>query len=226
MADKTDAQVFSYGITSQADLTASEIQTHNLEGVSCTLNFHGEEHHVHSPLLGQFSVYTILRAVLVALVEGIDWECITGGLKSTNIDLRMRKIKLQNGITILDDTYNASPASTSAALELLEQLNGRRIAILGDMLELGPYEDQGHTAIGEKCVSVADVLVLVGPRSKLTAKSAVENGFSEELLFWFPDSEQAARPAAGIIQPGDTVLIKGSNSMRMDRIRTAIEEMD
>lgn len=226
MVDKTDAQIFSYGITNQADLIASEIKTHGLEGVSCTLNFQGEEHHIQSPLLGQFSVYTILRAVMVALVEGIEWDSITAGLKTTNIDLRMRRMELKNGITILDDTYNASPASTSAALELLEQLKGRRIAVLGDMLELGPYEEQGHKSIGELCASSADVLVLVGPRSKITARSAVKNGFSEDQLFWYPDSQQASKPAAGIIQPGDTVLIKGSNSMRMDRIRTAIEEMD
>jgi len=226
MIDKTEAHTFSYGITKKADLTASEIITHGLEGVSCTLDFQGEEHHIQSPLLGEFSVYTILRAVMVALVEGVEWESIKAGLNTTNIDLRMRKIELQNGVTLLDDTYNASPASTSAALELLKNLEGRRVAILGDMLELGPYEEQGHESVGKNCASAADILVLVGQCSKITARSAAESGFPDGNIFWYPDSNQAAKPAANLIQPGDTILIKGSNSMHMDRIRAAIEEMD
>lgn len=226
MVDKTKAHTFSYGITEKADLTASEIITHGLEGVSCTLDFQGEKQHVQSPLLGEFSIYTIMRAVMVSLVEGVEWERIKAGLKATHIDLRMRIIELQNDVTLLDDTYNASPASTSAALELLKNLEGRRVAILGDMLELGPYEEQGHESVGKNCASTADVLVLVGQCSKITARSAAESGFLEENIYWYPDSQQAAKPAASLIQPGDTILIKGSNSMRMDRIRAAIEEMD
>jgi len=225
MFDKTQAQIFSYGISEKADLTASEIKTHGLDGISCTINFQGEPHHIHSPLLGRFSVYTILRAVMVALVEGVDWKRIEVGLAAAQVDLRMRQIKLPNGVTILDDTYNASPASTNAALELLKQLNGRRVAILGDMLELGPYEEEGHQSVGSLSASAADVLVLVGQNSKITAEAAINNGFSKDQLLWFPNSQQAARPAADIIRKGDVVLIKGSNSMRMDRIKSAIEEM-
>jgi len=225
MGDKTQAQIFSYGIEKKADLTASEIETHGLDGISCTLIFQGERHHIHSSLLGKFSVYSILRSVLVALIEGVDWQTIEDGLAAAHIDIRMRQINLPNGVTILDDTYNASPASTNAALELLRRLDGRRVAILGDMLELGPYEEEGHESVGAFSVSAADVLVLVGQCSKITAKAAIKNGFSEDQLLWFPDSQQAANPAAGIIQEGDVVLIKGSNSMHMDKIRSAIEEM-
>jgi UDP-N-acetylmuramoyl-tripeptide--D-alanyl-D-alanine ligase len=226
MAGKTQAQVLSYGLQEGADLSASGVESHGLEGISCTLTYQGESHAVRSPLLGEFSVYTILRATAVALVEGLDWDTIGAGLEASQVDLRMRQIILPNGVIVLDDTYNASPASTVAALQLLSGLKGRRVAILGDMLELGIYEKSGHRSVGEVAASTADVLIFVGERSKTTAKSAIEKGFPESQIQWFPDSQQAAQPAARTIQKGDIVLIKGSNSIRMDRIVAALEGSD
>ena len=223
MAQKTKASVLTYGITEAADLTANDIKTHALKGITCTLRYQGEAHKVSSPLLGEFSAYTILRGTAVALVAGIDWEGIKSGLATTQINLRMRQLTLPIGAVVLDDTYNASPASTAAALQLLSGLPGRRVAILGDMLELGVYEESGHQSVGRTAASAADVLILVGERSRITAQTAVENGFSEEDLQWYPDSEQAAKSAANFIQKGDVVLIKGSNSMRMDRILSALK---
>jgi len=226
MAQKTNAQVLSYGITDKADLNAADITTHALNGVSCTLNYQGKAHQVHSPLLGEFSIYTILCGTAAALALGMDWEAITAGLSTARIDLRMRQLTLPNGAVILDDTYNASPASTIAALQLLAGLQGRRIAILGDMLELGIYEESGHQSVGRTAANAADLLILVGERSKVTAQAAIENGFSEDYLQWHPDSQQAANPAASLIQKGDVVLIKGSNSMHMDKILTALKGTD
>jgi len=223
MAQKTKASVLSYGITDSADLTASDIKTHALKGITCTLRYQGEAHQVSSPLLGEFSAYTILRGTAVALVAGMNWEGIKSGLATTQINLRMRQLTLPIGAVVLDDTYNASPASTAAALQLLSGLPGRRVAILGDMLELGIYEESGHQSVGRTAASAADALILVGERSRITAQTAVENGFSEEDLQWYPDSEQAAKSAANFIQKGDVVLIKGSNSMRMDRILSALK---
>ena len=224
MAAKTQAKVFTYGITEKADLTASDIKTHGLEGLSCTLSYQGQAHAIRSPLLGDFSVYTILRATAAALVEGLDWNTILQGLSVSRVDLRMHHITLPNGAVILDDTYNASPASTIAALKLLKGLKGRRVAILGDMLELGAYEESGHQSVGEYAATAADVLILVGDRSKVSAEAALQNDFPEKHLEWYPDSQTAAEAAASKIQKGDVVLIKGSNSMRMDRIMAVLEE--
>ncbi len=223
MAETTKAQCFTYGINQDADLTASEIKSYGLDGVSCSLSYLGEKHQISSPLLGEFSVYTILRATAVALTEGLDWRTIKSALATSRVDLRMHQIRLPNGAVILDDTYNASPASTIAALQLLSGLKGRRVAVLGDMLELGRYEESGHQAVGKAAASTADLLVLVGKRSKTTAEAAIENGFPKEQLFWYPDSQEAALPASGMIQDGDIVLIKGSNSMRMDKIMDALK---
>lgn len=222
MADKTNARVLSYGINKKSDLMARDIQSHGLDGISCVLSYQGEDHSVHSPLLGAFSAYTILCGVAVALTEGLDWETITAGLAHSRLDLRLHPITLPDGTTILDDTYNASPASTIAALALLRELSGRRVAILGDMLELGPYEYGGHHDVGVAAAAAADALILVGERARIIANTALENGFPEENLHWFADTAGAAEHVADTVQQGDRVLIKGSNSMRMDRILKAL----
>ena len=218
MAHMTQAPVLSYGIKKQADLMAKDIQTHQLDGISCVISHHGDDHPIRSPLLGAFSVYTILCATAVAITEGLDWEMITAGLAHSRLDLRLHPITLPDGTTILDDTYNASPTSTIAALELLQALAGRRVAILGDMLELGQYEHSGHHMVGQVAATAADALILVGQRTKIIADAAIAHGFSQDQLIWFTDSDQAAQHIAGLIKKGDRVLIKGSNSMRMDRI--------
>ncbi len=223
MFGKTRAKVLSYGIKGDADLSASGIQSHGLDGLSCVLDYQETSHKIHSPLMGEFSVYTILRAVGVALAEGMAWPVIEAGLGNAQVDIRMRRVNLPGDITILDDTYNAAPESTIAALELLRDLSGRRVAILGDMLELGQYEASGHQSVGKVAATAADLLILVGPRSKETAKAALENGFNEAHLQWYPDAQTACEPAIQLVQNGDTVLIKGSNSMRMTKILAALE---
>jgi UDP-N-acetylmuramoyl-tripeptide--D-alanyl-D-alanine ligase len=224
MSEKTQAQVLSYGIRQQSDLMAYDIQVHGLEGISCVLSYHGQAHPIHSPLLGAFSAYTILCATAVALTEGLDWDSISAGLAKSRLELRMHPFTLSDGTTILDDTYNASPRSTIAALELLKSLSGRRVAILGDMLELGPYEISGHHSVGLVASSAADALILVGERSKTIAQAAINKGFPSDHVLWFSNSSQAAEHITETVRPGDVVLIKGSNSMRMERILSALSE--
>lgn len=224
MAGQTQAQLLTIGVKNSADLMAREIEVHGLEGISCKLTYKGEQHQIQSPLLGEFSAYTILCATAVALVEGLDWEMIKLQLSQSRIDLRMRHYRVPFGATILDDTYNASPESTLAALHLLARLEGRRVAILGDMLELGPYEETGHAAVGQFSVKAADLLILIGERSKFIKKAAEAEGFPDNSIHWFPNSQQAASPAANLLSNGDVVLVKGSNSMRMDNIIKAIKE--
>lgn len=223
MADKTKAEIFTYGIDHQADLQAVDVVSHGLQGLSLNLVYQGQSHHLQSPLMGTFSAYTILRAAAVAIKSGLDWEVINAGIAASQIDLRMRQFTLPNGAIILDDTYNAAPESTIAALKLLGNLQGRKIAILGDMLELGPYEQFGHYEVGRFASQIADLLILVGERSKTIAEAAVEAGFNHKKIYWYPSSSQAADTAVQTIRNGDVVLIKGSNSMRMDQIIRKLE---
>lgn len=223
MAKQTRAKVMTYGITAESDLMAHDVQTHGLDGISCVITAHGEAHAIRSPLLGAFSAYTILCAVAVALTQDLEWPTITAGLAESHLDLRLHPIKCPDGTVILDDTYNASPVSTIAALELLRELSGRRMAILGDMLELGQYEHAGHHSVGVAACATADVLVLIGERTKTIAAAAFENGFPKEHLHWFPDSILAAEGILDLVHTGDKVLIKGSNIMRMDRVLQALK---
>ncbi len=224
MANKTQAKILSYGVQEPADLTASQIKSYGLEGITCTLTYAGEEHPVFSPLLGEISVYTILRATAVAITEGLPWDAIINGLEVSRVDLRMHQLTLPSGAIVLDDSYNASPESTIAALQFLKSLPGRRVAILGDMLELGPYEEEGHHAVGVFSTDAADVLIYVGERSKTAVQASLAQGFPGENLQWFPNAEAAAISTRSMVQNGDTVLIKGSNSMHMDQILKALEE--
>ncbi len=222
MSTMTQANVLTYGIEQNADLMAQNIQSHGLEGVSCDLVYQGAKHPIHSPLLGTFSIYTILCAAAVAISEDMDWDAIIKGLSHSRLDLRLHPVTLPDGTIILDDTYNASPASMIAALHLLQGLSARRVAILGDMLELGQYETAEHFAVGLAAGCSADILILVGERSKKIAEAAISQGFPKQNLFWFADSTQGAKKIKNLVNSGDMILIKGSNSMHMDNILNAL----
>jgi UDP-N-acetylmuramoyl-tripeptide--D-alanyl-D-alanine ligase len=124
---------------------------------------------------------------------------------------------------LLDDTYNASPKSMLADLNLLEEMAGRKIAVLGDMLELGLYEEQGHRKVGLRAAEVADVLVTVGELGRLIAQAAGEAGFKTEKLHSFSDCDEVIDFLTGFLTEEDVVLVKGSHGMRMDRIVAALE---
>lgn len=225
MRAKTSARVMTYSARQAADLTASEIRSHGLAGISCVFTHQGTNYPITSPLLGEFSVYTLLRATAVALVEGLSWDTIQHSLAVSRVDLRMRPLTLPNQITVIDDTYNAAPESTLAALELLSGLSGRRVAILGDMMELGQYEEKGHQSVGESAAAMADLLILVGARSQITARAALSAGMPKNKVVSFENSDSAAESIAQLVAAGDTILIKGSHSMQMDRILRRLEEI-
>jgi len=223
MAGKTKARVFYYGLTPQADLWADEVEGLGLEGIRFRLHYRAETLHIRAPLIGRHSVHTVLRTTAVALLEGLNWQEIVNGLHSRHTQLRLVAVNSSCGALLLDDTYNASPQSTLAALNLLEELDGHRIAVLGDMLELGPYERQGHEMVGVRVASVVDQLVTVGRLGELIAKAARKAGMTGDKVMVLEDSEQAIEYLAPRLCEGDVVLIKGSRGMNMDRIVTALE---
>jgi UDP-N-acetylmuramoyl-tripeptide--D-alanyl-D-alanine ligase len=222
MRDTTRAKVLTYGLDPQADLWADEIVSEGLEGIHFALHFNGEEFHVQVPLLGRHSVHTSLRAAAVGLAEGMSWDHILEGLQDRRAQLRLVAVPGPNGSTILDDSYNASPASMIAALNLLAELNGRKIAVLGDMLELGEYEDEGHRMVGLRAIDAAEVLVTVGGLGQMMAREAVDNGMSPERVKVCRTNEEAIEYLNTIVQPGDMILIKGSRGLHMEDIVNAL----
>jgi UDP-N-acetylmuramoyl-tripeptide--D-alanyl-D-alanine ligase len=223
MAEKTSARVIYYGLDPHADLWADEIESYGLEGIKFRLHYQNEVLHLRVPLIGEHSVHTALRATAAGLAEGLSWSEIIYGLKQSHAQLRLVAVHTKNGALILDDTYNASPESTLAALNLLNKIDGRKIAVLGDMLELGPYEKQGHEKVGIRVSEVAEKLVAIGELSKLIVESARQSGLPSSSIYWFPDVQPAITLLGELLKEGDIALVKGSHGLRMDRIVAALE---
>jgi UDP-N-acetylmuramoyl-tripeptide--D-alanyl-D-alanine ligase len=224
MASKTRARVFYYGLDPRADLWADEIESQGLNGIRCRLHHQGESYYLTAPLIGRHSVFTILRACAVALNLGISWDWIFHAFKSSREQVRVVTVTTPSGALIIDDTYNASPDSTLAALNLLNDIDGRKVAVLGDMLELGQYEHEGHRRVGLRASEVADEIVLIGQRSQITRDAVLETGFDREKLHWFADTDDAINYLKPNLTQGDIVLVKSSHSMHLEVIVSALEE--
>lgn len=223
MADQTAAKVFFYGMSPEADLWADGVEGLGLDGIRFRLHHGSETIYLHVPLIGRHSVHTVLRAAAVGLNEGMTWQDIIRGLQSKHAQLRLMAVKAESGAIILDDTYNASPESTMAALNLLEELAGRKVAVLGDMLELGQYERQGHEMVGARAAEVVDELITIGERARIIAQAAYLAGLPRERITMFSDNFQAIDHLRERLSDGDIVLVKGSRGMQMETIVSALE---
>jgi len=223
MANLTEARVFFYGLDPQADLWADEVEGLGLEGIRFRLHYGHEVLHVRVPMIGQHSVHTALRAAAVGLVDGLTWQEILDGLRQGHMQLRLAAVRSESGALLLDDTYNASPESMLAALNLLAELDGRKVAVLGDMLELGPYEKQGHEVVGVRAAQVADLLVTVGVLGHLIAEAARQAGLRSEKVTECKDTGEAVAHLQKSLTDQDVVLVKGSHGIHMDRIVAALE---
>ena len=224
MAGHTKARVFTYGLDPKADLWADDIDSMGLEGISFTLHSGQDRLSIHVPLLGRHSVHTSLRAAAVGLVAGMSWDEIVAGLRGLKSQLRLVAVPGPRGSVILDDTYNSSPESAIAALNLLADLPGRRIAVMGDMLELGPVEESSHRLVGRRSRGVADLLVAVGARGRLIGEEAISAGMPNRNVYIVEDSEEAIQVLEEVILSGDMVLVKGSHGARLDKVVAALGE--
>ncbi len=225
MADKTRAEVFFYGLNPECNLWTDHVESLGLEGIRFRFHYGHETVHAKVPMLGRHSVHTALAAASVGLVEGQSWEEIMEGLQGA-AQLRLVVVSGIRGTTILDDTYNASPTSTIAALNLLEELDGRKIAVLGDMLELGSFEEEGHRKVGRRAMDVVALLITVGERGQLIAEEALACGMDRGRVFTTQNNEEAIARLREIVAPGDIILVKGSRGMKMEEIVAALAISD
>ncbi len=223
MEEKTKARVFFYGLSREANLWADNVVGLGLEGIRFRLHYQGETLHVRIPLIGRHSVHTALRAAAVGLAEGMNWQEILEGLHQGHTQLRLAAVRAQTGALLLDDTYNASPESMLAALNLLDELGGRKVAVLGDMLELGPYERTGHEMVGLRAAQVANILLTLGERGNLIADAARRAGMRKNSVLEFREFEPLMEWLKANLTKEDAVLIKGSHVLRMDRIASMLE---
>lgn len=226
MRARTTARITTYGLGPGNDIRASDVESEGLSGIAFRLVLPGQRPvRVKVPLLGRHSVHTALAAAAVARACGLALDETLNGLQGEQTQLRLYTVPGPNGATLIDDTYNSSPQSTLAALNLLEELDApRRVAILADMLELGAYEAEGHTLVGQRAAAVVGRLYTVGDRARATAEAAVMAGMHpDEVIAVSADGKQAlVEQLRADLRPGDVVLIKGSRGMHMEELVDAL----
>jgi UDP-N-acetylmuramoyl-tripeptide--D-alanyl-D-alanine ligase len=223
MSRLTRANVFYYGLDPNADLWADNIEGLGLDGIRFQLHYKGEDLFLRVPLIGRHSVHTALRAAAVGLLDGLTWQEIVRGLRSGTTQLRLVAVRTASGALILDDTYSASPQSTLAALNLLDELEGRKVAVLGDMLELGSYEEEGHEIVGLRAAEVVNELVCLGDRARRIASAAQHAGLPSSAVVELDEAQQVIDYLKPRLQAQDVVLVKGSQGLHMDRIVATLE---
>jgi UDP-N-acetylmuramoyl-tripeptide--D-alanyl-D-alanine ligase len=217
MARATPARVVRYGVEADAEVRAENVHSHGLEGVSFELLQAGQREHVHLPLLGAHSVHAALAAAAVASEFGFTPVQTAEALQQLSPTLRLLVVDGINGSRIIDDSYNASPESVVAALNVLDELPGqRKIAVLGDMLELGSETEPGHRRIGKRAGEVVDQLVVYGTASRITAEEARHAGLTQVIeAATHGDIVDLLRNE---LRQDDDVLVKGSLAMGMAEV--------
>ena len=171
--------------------------------------------------LGRSQVYPILAAIAFGNSIGLNTvSMIESVAKHKTPPGRMSIISGVKNSTIIDDSYNSSPAALSEALRTLRQIktSGKKIAILGDMLELGKYSIREHEKAGQEARASCDILITVGIRARDIAMGALDSGMDEKNIFQFDTSQEASKPAEDILKEGDVLLVKGSQGIRMEKI--------
>ena len=222
MAGRTRARPLSYGTSPDADVRATEIVSRGLEGVAFRLHWRDESGPVRTSLPGPHIISSALAAAAGALADGMSLAEVAAALASAQVPLRIQAHRGPGGCTILDDSYNASPASMAAALDLLAEIPGRRVAVLGDMKELGAAERESHVAVGRRAAETADVIHTVGEVAGIIAEAAREAG--HDSTHHWSTKEEAGEALAADLRPDDVVLLKASRAMALETLLAVLKE--
>lgn len=214
------AHAVTIGTEEGSDLRAVDVKM-DLKGLQFTLQYEDKEMPVILPhVMGKQHVSMTLAAVAVGFIQGMPWKAIDLALREYRLPPgRMNRIDGKNGSLIIDSSYNASPDTTGAALEILSMFHGRKIAALGTMNELGSLSESEHIKIGKIAAEHADMLLAVGERAKELAEGAQRGGMSASMIHTFKNSKEAGQFLSNILEKHDIVLAKGSQSgVRMEHL--------
>ena len=216
MSARTRAEVVTYGFATDADVRAEQVASRGADGMAFDLATPSGRRPVVMPTLGRLAVHNGLAAAAVGLAAGLPLDAIVDALARGWSAPHRGQLVQAGGLTIVDDSYNASPGSVVAALELLAGMPGRRIAVLGEMLELGDEHVAGHERVGAAAAAVVDRLIVVGPGAAGIAAGASGAGLPGDALVTVADRTAAADALLGDVQPGDVVLVKASRGIELD----------
>lgn len=220
-------RVTLYGLANDATVRADRIRLHGLEGSTFMLHTPRGKAEVFLRLPGQHTVSNALAAAAVALEFDFDAAAIASALHGfMPPSRRMNIVSGRNGATVIDDSYNASPGSMRAALEVLRLApkGARRIAVLGDMLELGDHAPKAHDEVGALAGKSADIVIAIGEFAPRIVESARAAGLSRDAAFSVENAEQAVAAITPLLDADARVLVKGSRGMRLERVVEQIRE--
>lgn len=226
MAHQTNAKTLTFGFGEGSKILASSLNYQNFNeegGVNFKLHYQKQEFNVNLPkILGKQQAYSALAAITVGAAMGMDLTNILSALRNFKaLPGRMKLIKGIKNTWLIDDSYNAAPLSVHAALDVLNQLKApRKIAVLGDMKEIGKYAFEAHQAVADRAADVVDILITVGDKAKIIAEHVENLGLDSNKVFWF-DIDSVAKAGLKlqeILKEGDLVLVKASRAIALERI--------
>ncbi len=224
MASHTAARVWLFGTgddpRGELAVRGRDVESHGAPGFDFTLAAGADERRVRVPLPGAHLVSNVLAAATAALADGMAFDAVADAIEALDVPTRMRVVRLTGDVTLVDDTYNANPASMDAALRLLAEMPGRHVALLGDMLELGSESAPAHERVGHLAAERLDMLFTVGDLAAAIAQTAAADGMAAARHL--PDREAAASALIAALQPGDVVLIKGSHALALETVVAAV----
>lgn len=226
MEKEVSSEIITFGFDDSAQVRASDVDfnytNENPEGLSFKLNYQGKTIPVRlNHILARHQLYSVLAAVAVGVSLKINLVNAATSLENYLAPLgRMNLIKGIKNSFLIDDTYNASPMSAMAALEVLREIKAnRKIAVMGDMLELGKGTEKGHREVGKKVFeSGATLFFAVGERMEMAVKEIQELGYPAQNIFYFENPVLAGKKLQQIMKEEDLILVKGSQGMRMEKI--------
>ena len=226
LENKDDRKIITYGIENESDIMAKNmILKQDKSTYKCDIN--GKEINVEVPIAGRHFVLNSLCATTVGITLNIDINKIINGIKNVELTKKRMDIKEINGIKVINDAYNASPEAMKASLNYLASFkDNRKIAVLGDMFELGKYSKKLHKLVGEYvCENNIEILVCAGENAKLIADEALKKGMKKEKVFYLEEKDKILELLRKITKSGDVVLFKASNGMKFYELADNFLEM-
>jgi UDP-N-acetylmuramoyl-tripeptide--D-alanyl-D-alanine ligase len=220
LAPRTKAQVVLFGESADADLRATDVTARGIEGLRFVAYDGAHSAEVTLPLPGRHLVASALAALGAATALGVPLDEAATALSTMEAPAHRMNVRRTAEYVVIDDSYNASPAAVMAALAVLGSVQTRRVAVIGDMLELGALSADAHEAVGREAAKQADVLVGVGELARTIVSSAREAGLRDANQV--ADRAEALVLLRRILRRGDTVLVKGSHSLALDELADAL----
>lgn len=228
MARRTQARVVTFGLDPSNEIRADTVTTLGLKGMSFWITIHGDRRFVRIPFVGAHAVQIALIAMATGHVFGMDIAEMLLGLQDPSVQVRLLFVPGPNGAQLIDDTYNASTPSMLSSLSVLSDVqSGRRVAVLGDMREMGDVEEEEHELVGTRAGDVVDLLVTYGELARIFARAAseVERPPDRPLTIVSFAEEQRQELIDYLrseLRADDCVLLKGSRGLQMEDIVAAL----